>query len=311
MLPERQRLLDLQPLLLQRQHMLAAVREFFDTRGFLAVSTPLRIPTPALEDYIDAEQSGDCFLRTSPELHMKRLLAAGYAKLYQVGPCFREGERGRLHLPEFAMLEWYRLNADYRTVLTDTTQLVRHVAEAVIDQLEIVFRGTPIDLRADWEELTVARAFERYAQQDVHAAIRHGTFEQILVERVEPCLGMHTPTVLLDYPLACGGLAARKQDEPRLLERWELYIAGVELANACTELTDHDEQLKRFTDCAAARRARGQQVYPIDEPFMAALAEGMPPAAGVAVGLDRLLMLLTGAANIADLVPFPEVLEEA
>jgi len=270
------------------------------------VHTPLRIAAPALEDYIDAEPSGDRFLRTSPELHMKRLLAAGYERIFQLGPCFRRGERGRVHLPEFAMLEWYRLNADYRDVLNETVALVRHAFAVAAGRPVCRWRGCEVDVSEPWEEITVEDAFGRYAGRNVDDAVDSGEFEQVLVEKIEPQLGQGRPTVLLDYPVACSGLSRRKPDNPERVERWELYIAGLELANACSELVDCEEQRQRFEACAALREIEGREVYAPDQAFMAALREGMPPAAGVALGVDRLIMAISGADPIADAVAFPE-----
>ena len=302
---ERDRLQRLRPVLELRDRMLAAIRSFFAERDFLAVETPVRLPAPALEDYIEAEPAGDQWLRTSPELHMKRLLAAGYERIYQIGPCFRQGERGRRHLSAFTMLEWYRLHADHEAILADTAELVRHVLQAALRALSCPFQGQQIDFGTAWERLTVEDAFQRYAQTDVDAAIAAGAFEQVLVEQVEPHLGNGRPTVLEEYPLACSGLSRPIPGRPNRVERWELYVAGLELGNACSELTDPDEQAARFAACAALRRSESRPVYPMDEPFMDALRAGLPPAAGIAIGLDRLLLILANRDDLADTVAFP------
>jgi elongation factor P--(R)-beta-lysine ligase len=287
-----------------RDRMLAAIRCFFAARDFLAVQTPVRLPAPALEDYIEAEPAGDQWLRTSPELHMKRLLAAGYERIYQIGPCFRQGERGRRHLSAFTMLEWYRLHADHEAILADAVELVRHVLQATLRAVSCPFQGQQIDFGTAWERLTVEDAFQRYAQTDVDAAIAAGAFEQVLVEQVEPHLGNGRPTVLEEYPLACSGLSRPIPGRPNRVERWELYVAGLELGNACSELTDPAEQAARFAACAELRRSESRPVYPMDEPFMAALRTGMPPAAGIAIGLDRLLLILANLDDLADTVAF-------
>ena len=289
---------SLRPRLQRRAVIRQAVRVFFQSRDFLEIDTPVRIAAPALEDYIDAEPSGSCWLRTSPELHMKRLLAAGYERIFQLGPCFRLGEEGRRHLPEFHMLEWYRLHADWRHVLDDTVALVRFCARAGLGSCQCQFRGQVVDVGRAWEEMTVEAAFRRYANADLDAAIRGGCFEQILVERVEPNLGNGRPTVLCEYPLACSGLSQPLPGRPDRVERWEVYVAGLELGNACSELVDVAEQRRRFAATAALRAAERRAVYPFDEAFMAALADGIPAAAGVAIGFDRLVMLLTDAADI-------------
>jgi len=288
----------LRPRLQQRAIIRQAARGFFQSRDFLEIDTPVRVAAPALEDYIDAEPSGACWLRTSPELHMKRLLAAGYERIFQLGPCFRLGEEGRRHLPEFQMLEWYRLHSDWRQVLDDTVALVRCCAQAALGASQCPFRGQVVDVGLEWEEITVDEAFRRYAGVDLDDTIRDGCFEQVLVEHVEPNLGNGRPTVLSEYPLACSGLSQPLPGRPDRVERWEVYVAGLELGNACSELVDVDEQRRRFAATAALRAAEKRPVYPIDEAFMAALADGIPSAAGVAIGFDRLIMLLTDAADI-------------
>jgi len=289
-----------------RQTLLRTVRSFFVSRGFLEVETPIRIPTPALEDYIDAEPSGNWFLRTSPELHMKRLLAAGYERIFQIGPCFRQAERGKQHHPEFCMLEWYRLQADYEDVLADTIDLLRLAVREITGNTHCQFKGQTINLGGEWEQLTVQEAFEQYAGVDLRQTIEAGRFEQVLVERVEPHLGRGRPTILRDYPLACGGFAQPLCNQPNLLARWEIYIEGLELGNACSELTDRKQQQQRFAATAELRRREGRPVYPLDEPFLDVLGSGMPPAAGVALGVDRLIMVLADVDTIADVMPFSD-----
>ena len=302
---ERGRLASQRSVLALRARAMAALHRFFQARDFLHVETPVRVMAPALEDYIDAEPSGAAWLRTSPELHMKRLLAAGYERLYQVGPCFRHGERGQRHQPEFAMLEWYRLQADWRDILGDTVALLREVTREVTGGSLCRVRGVAIDVDAPWSEITVDEAFARYADTSLDAALAAGRFEEVLVAQVEPRLGLGVPTVLSEYPLACSGLSRPIPGRPDRVERWELYLAGMELGNACSELVDAAEQRRRFAACAALRRADGRAVYPLDEAFLGALDLGMPPAAGIAIGLDRLVMALAGAASIDEVIAFP------
>lgn len=305
------RLRRLEPVLRQRQLLLQAIRRFFSDRGFLDVETPVRISAPALEANIDAEPAGGWWLRTSPELPMKRLLAAGYTRLFQMGPCFRRGERGSRHQPEFCMLEWYRAGADYRDILADTRELLLGAARQVNGHTRIAYRDAAFDLAQPWEELTVDAAFRRYAGRGVDAVLAagDGEFERVLVEQLEPHLGRERPTVLMDYPLELAALARRCRNAaggPERAERWELYIGGLELANAFSELTDAAEQRRRFEACAAERRAQGRDVYPLDEEFLQALEAGMPPSGGIALGVDRLLMVLTGSESIRDVVAFPQ-----
>jgi lysyl-tRNA synthetase class 2 len=284
--------------------MLAAIRDWFARAGFVEVETPVRLRTPALELHIDAEPSGDHFLRTSPELHMKRLLAAGYERIYQLGPCFRNGERGDRHNPEYSMLEWYRAGSDYRALLDDTREMVRHAASCVRGDQVLIYDGHRVDLSSDWQEITVAEAFQRWAGWDPTACYDAERFEDDLVRCVEPNLPLDRPVFLIDYPAPAAALARLKPGNPAVAERWELYMGGLEIANAYSELVDAGEQRRRFEQCAAERRALGKPVYPIDEDFLAALEGGMPPSAGIALGIDRLVMLFTGITSLDDLLPF-------
>jgi len=289
-----------------RAILMAGVREFFDQQGFLAVETPVRIETPAMEEYIEVEKSGEWWLRTSPEFHMKRMLAAGYEKIYQIGPCFRPGELGHRHQPEFTMLEWYRLESDWRQLAKDIMELTIHLVKKT-GKHAVSFRGNMLELTAPWPEITVDEAFRRYAGADVDKACEDGNFEEILVSQVEPHLGQGKPQFLTEYPLACSGLSRQFPERPNRVERWELYASGVEIANACTELTDAVEQERRFIETAELRERENRPVYGIDQPFMNALHLGMPQAAGVAIGLDRLVMMFCGADSIEDVIAFPQV----
>jgi len=288
-----------------RAKVLRAIRGFFEDREFLEVETPVRLRAPALELHIDAEPAGDYYLRTSPELHMKRLLAAGAERLFQLGPCFRRGERGDRHHPEFTMLEWYRANADYTDILADTKLLILHVARAVLGRDEIVYQGRRIDL-VTWERIPVDEVFMLHAGWSPVRDYDGDRFDIDLGDKVEPALPAEVPVVLPDYPAAAAALARRKPSDPRVAERWELYIGGLELANAYSELIDADEQAERFRACAAQREAAGREVYPIDQAFLDALAGGMPPCGGIALGVERLVMLLADASTLDDVIAFRE-----
>ncbi len=289
-----------------RHHLTGEIRRFFRERDFLEVETPVRVLAPALEDHIDAIPSGSAFLRTSPELHMKKLLAAGCPRLFQLGPCFRAGERGTLHTPEFTMLEWYRAHADCWTILDDTMALVRNTATALNGEARCVPHGRKaVELAGEWERLSVDEAFARYANTDVDAAVAAGMYETVLVEKIEPHLGNERPTVLYDFPAALGSLARSKPGNPRRVERWELYIAGIELANAYTEITDYNEQIRRFDASARLRQEHGRCIYPLDEEYLQLLRDRQyPESGGIALGVDRLLMVLAGLARIDDAVAF-------
>ena len=304
--PDLARLRALRPALEARQRLMQSIRSFFAAQEFLETETPLRLPAPAIEDYIDAEPAGNWFLRTSPELHMKRLLAAGYPRLFQLGPCFRQGECGRRHQPEFCMLEWYRADSDCNEILADTVALVRAACQAVTGGQLCHYAGYTVNIGLPWEELTVDDAFAKFAGRTPEAAMAAGEFEHDIVTKIEPRLGLERPCVLRNYPLPFGGLARRCPERADRAERWELYIGSLEIANDYSELTDPAEQRRRFAESAEIRRRDGRTVYPLDEKFMAALASCLPPAGGIALGVDRLLMTLTGTADIADIVAFPQ-----
>jgi lysyl-tRNA synthetase class 2 len=291
-----------------RARMIRAIRRFFRKQDFLEVETPLRIPAPAPESHIDAVASGEWFLHTSPELCMKRLLAAGYPRIFQICKCFRAGERGDRHLPEFTMLEWYREGTDYRTLMDDCEALITLVArELGIDGI-FSRQGREIRLGIPWERITVREAFRRYATMTAAEALRTDRFDEILACEVEPHLGMESPVFLHEYPAELGALARVKEGDPGIAERFELYCAGLELANAFSELTDAEEQRRRFEEASHDRRRKGSPLYPMPERFLAALPQ-MSPSAGIALGVDRLAMLLADKSRIDEVVAFtPESL---
>lgn len=263
----------------KRARIIAAIRRFFDERGFTEVETPVRIAAPAPEPHIDCPPSGKMFLRASPELQMKKLLAAGMEKIYQMGPCFRAGETGSRHRPEFTMLEWYRAHADYTDIRKDMEALVSDI----------------LGVAAPFRVLTVREAYLAYAGWDPWTEWDADRFDADMAVKIEPALPKE-PVFLTDYPLAAASLSKARGD---VAERWELYVNGMELANAFTELVDPVEQRRRFEAARAERRALGEADYPLDDDFIDMLAV-MPPAGGVALGVDRLVMLACGAASIAD-----------
>lgn len=291
-----------------RARILTEIRRFFTEGGYLEVETPLRIPAPAPESHIDPVPSGQWFLQTSPELCMKRLVAAGYERVFQISRCWRDGERGNMHLPEFTMLEWYRAGTDYRGLMNECEELVGAVAAAVGKGEVLNIKGRNIRLGAPWERLSVAEAFERHCNRTMEEALANDTFDESMVNDIEPRLGFATPTFICDYPADRGALARLKQDEPSRAERFELYIAGVELANAFSELTDPVEQRSRFEQEKRFRESRGKSPIALPEPFLAELHH-LPPTAGIALGIDRLVMLLLDLESIDDVVAFtPEEL---
>jgi len=287
-----------------RSRVLQAIRQFFAGRGFIEVETPVRLPVPALELHIDAEPSGNAYLRTSPELHLKRLLVDGHERIFEMGPCFRQGEKGRHHNPEYTMLEWYRAHADYADVLADCRALLPAVALQTIGTSCVSFDSRTADLAGEWHCVTVSDVFRDTAGWDPVESFDQDRFDLDMVNRVEPALPADRPVVLMDYPAEAAALARCRDGNPPVAERWELYVAGVELANAYSELTDPVEQRRRFEECAALRQKDGRPVYPMDEPFLDALSSGMRPSGGAALGIDRLVMLLAGADSVEQVRAF-------
>ncbi len=335
----RDRFADRAPYLAARGAALRAVRRYFEAEGFVEVDTPALQISPGLEPHLRAfattldEPGGDArrlYLHTSPEFAMKKLLAAGVPKLFQLTHAFRNGERSPTHHPEFTLLEWYRSGATYRELMRDCERLLVEVAEAV-GRRDCVWRGRTADPRRRWNMETVAGVFadrcgidilatapdpERPSLELLAAAARalgiaphpgdvwEDLFFRIFLERIEPMLGIDAPTILADYPIAMAALARPKPEDPRVAERFEVYVAGLELANGFSELTDPVEQRRRFERDRTYRRALYGEAYPIDEDFLAALA-AMPPSAGIALGFDRLVMLASGAGRIEDVLWAP------
>lgn len=292
------------PGLKERARILSSVRATFDSFGYLEVETPCGIIAPAAEEYIDAPAAGDFFLRTSPELQMKRLLAAGMEKIYQIGPCFREGEMGPRHKSEFTMLEYYETHIDYLTLLERTLAVVRNAALALHNDLLLPLPGgKKLDL-GKCELIPVREAFARAGENADKCAEEEGLFELVLVDKVEPSLPADRLSVLIDYPIRFGAFARPKAEDPTLAERWELYGRGLELANAYGELIDPVIQKERFKAFAKTRKEQNLREYPEPAAFLEAIESGIPEASGAAMGFDRLVMLLTGAEDIG-LVSFP------
>jgi len=324
-----------------RGRILAAMRGFFADAGYVEVETPALQVSPGLEPHLKAfatllhdPRDGTTtprYLHTSPEFAMKKLVAGGLPRIWQVAHVFRDGERSATHHPEFAMLEWYRAGASYRDVMDECEALLRRAQDAAGGD-GLRWQGRAADAHAPWQRLTVAEAFARHAGIDLlatmpdpanpdlallaAAAARIGVaphtgddwetlFFRVFLERIEPNLGIGAPTILYDYPIVMAALARAKPDDPRLAERFELYACGLELANAFGELTDMGEQRRRFLADQAKKQALYGETYPIDEDFLAALEFGLPECAGIALGFDRLVMLATGADKIEDVLWAP------
>jgi len=321
-------------LLLARARIVAALRRWFEEEGFLIVEPAALQTSPGNETHLHAfatdmigpdGRRATRYLHTSPEFAMKKLLAAGEEKIAAFAPVYRNRERGPLHAPEFTMLEWYRVGARYEAVMQDTLALIAEAARAA-ESTTLVWRGRRADPFAPAERVTVGDAFRRHAGIDLFAAgnrerlaaeagrigIRVAAddtwsdiFSRVLVEKIEPVLGFGRPTLLQEYPIAEAALARVSPRDPRVAERFEIYACGVELANGFAELTDPLEQRRRFASAMDEKARIHGERYPLDEDFLAALAE-MPEASGVALGLDRLVMLATGAPHI-DLVQWTPV----
>jgi lysyl-tRNA synthetase class 2 len=294
-----------------RSEALAIVRGHFAHEGFVEVQTPVRVRTPALEPNVDAIAAAGGWLATSPELFMKRLLVGGLPRVYQIAPAFRADEVGTWHEPEFTLVEWYRAFAEYDAILHDTEQLVFAVVRALRGEPKLRGpEGQVVDVTPPFERLTVREAFRRYA--DGHdaaelAALEPERYFDLLIDRVEPALRRRShPVFLVEYPIAEAALARATPHDPGVAERFELYLAGVELANGFGELVDPTEQRRRFDHELGRRAAAGLPKYPLDEQFLAALEEGMPPSAGNALGLDRLVALAVEAPGVAAVQAFPE-----
>ena len=299
---------EIAPNLIQRARIVHVIRQFFVENRYLEVDTPLRIQAPAPELHIDAEPSGGWFLHTSPELCMKRLLAAGFPRIYQIAKCFRQNERGRRHLPEMTLLEWYTADTDYQAMMDQCQDLILYLVGHLGMDQPLTYQNNTVDLHPPWPRLTVEAAFDRFGSLSMAEALRADRFDEIMGLEIEPRLGLNRPVFLCDYPAACGALARLQPGRPDVAERFELYIGGLELCNGFSELTDPEEQRRRFEADSERRRQSGKATYPMPEAFLQALAD-MPPASGNALGLDRLVMLLTGEPSIDAVVAFiPEEL---
>jgi len=324
------------PFLLARMRIVAALRELFAARDFVEVETATLVLSPGNETHLHAFATelvapagvrARLYLRTSPEFACKKLLAAGERRIVEFARAFRNRERGALHHPEFTMLEWYRVEEPCEVLMQDCAAVLA-VAAKTAGTTQFSLRGRAIDPFAAPERLTVAQAFSRYAGTDllallppqpaaVFAAAANAAgvrtaaddtwgdvFSRVLVEKIEPHLGLGQATILYDYPAIQSPLARPKASDPRLADRFELYACGIELANGCAELTDVAEQRKRLEEQMLEKERVYGERYPIDEDFLTALSM-MPDACGVALGLDRLVMLAAGATHIDDVVWTP------
>ena len=319
-----------------RSKVLSGIRAYFSAEGFLEVETPLLLKCPGMEPHLTAFETRfadpdgpvrDLYLPTSPEFAMKRLLASGAERIYQICKSFRHEEAGKFHTPEFTILEWYRAFEQYESIMEDSEALIHSLVVEIFGNSFVQYRGNAIDVSPPWERLTVMEAMYRYAGIDVdpdgdpdqfvraarskgHSAVldtdsSEVAFTKVFLDAVEGNLGNERPTILMEYPASMVALSKRRPGRYDVAERFEIYISGVELANAFAELNDPAEQRERFRTELDQRKADGNAAYDLDEQFLSALDRGMPPAAGIALGVDRLLMLLADKERIQDVISFP------
>ena len=309
------------PYRLARKIVIKTIRDYFETHGVSEVDTPALQPAPSDEVHLACFKTEGVYLHTSPELAMKKLLVAGETAIFQICHAYRNEPISDTHAPEFTMLEWYRVGTNYQAMMQDTINLVRAATKAC-GQRVLTHNGRTSDPFKDWEILTVEQAFQKYAGIDLWAedlrseAEKIGIscsqtdtwediFFRIMLNKIEDHLGYDCPTILCEYPTALGALARKKPDDPKVCERFETYICGVELCNAFSELTDAKEQRERFQANYAERKRLYGWEDPMDEDFLTALEHGMPDASGNALGVDRLIMLITGAKQLSDTVWVP------
>lgn len=333
--------LRLKEFLKERARVVKGIRDFFWDKGFLEVETPSMVRLPGMEPYLDVfqttftglplqgepAQSERMYLITSPEYAMKKLLVAGHEKIFQITKSFRNKEHeSTLHNPEFTILEWYRAFASYEDIMKDTEALVSSLAGTLFDDHWVNFASHRVDVSTPWEKVKVKDLFKKYAHIGYEDFEDEGQFRKALKDQgykvtaktsyedlffmvflnvIEPNLGVQKPTIVYEYPVRMAALSKKCEHDPRYAERFEVYIAGMELCNAFTELNDPAEQRSRLEAERKERQKLGKEDYPVDQSFIRALEFGMPPSGGIALGVDRLVMLLTGVTDIRDLLYFP------
>ncbi|MBW2073021.1 MAG: EF-P lysine aminoacylase GenX, partial [Deltaproteobacteria bacterium] len=330
-------------LLLCKSKALALVRRFFASRGFVEWQTPRLVASPGIEvhlkgfetHYLDRKGGRKrCYLPTSPEFSLKKALCAGMDRIYEICRCFRNGgESGPLHQCEFTMIEWYRTYVDYEAIMRDVEELAYFLEKSLRCSAADRFRGRRIDWTPPWPRTSLKELFLRHCSIDLGRALKDlpyfrrqssrflsqdateqagfdDLFFQLFLSKIEPNLGLDKPEILYDYPAHMSALAATKPGEPAFAERCEVYVSGVELANGFTELNDPFEQRARFEAALREKRALGYPEVPVDQQFLQELEYGMPPAAGIALGLERLLMAIAGVEDIAMLFFLPHQWEQ-
>ena len=296
---------------LVREKVVDTIRSFFKKRGFREVFTPILVPVPSIEPNLEVFQSElrtasglkrRAYLIMSPEYSIKKLLAAGIGNCFEITKCFRnEEEVSLLHNPEFTMLEWYRVGADYREIVEDFENLFLEI----IGKEKLIYQGETYDLNLPWPRISFREAFKKYANRNIEE-VKDEDFYKIFFNQVEPKLKeFQKPVILYDYPISQASLSRPKKEDARFAERFEVFLAGIELGNCFSELTDPTEQAKRLRRDLALRRVQGKTKYGIDRDFLKALKVGLPASAGIAVGVDRLIMLAADVPSISDIMFFP------
>lgn len=321
-----------------REKVIKAVRVFFDKRCFHEIETPLLIAHPPAESYLDVfettlldrqRRETKAYLSTSPEVPLKKLVVAGLGNCYSLTKSFRNMEtQSNLHNPEFTILEWYRVGADYKKIMRDCEDLLLSINKLINPEHpnSLIYKNQKINLAAPWERLTVAEAFNKYSRVNFDDFLKLETakkiakikgykiekettweniFNQIFLNEIEPKLGQGRPTILYEYPVSMAALAKQKDKDQRFAERFEFYINGLELGDAYGELTDWQEQERRFKEELKEIKRLGKTKYDYDHDFIEALKVGLPKCSGIAVGVDRLVMLFAGVTDISDTLFFP------
>lgn len=319
-----------------RSDFLQTIRQFFLQQDFIEIDAPSLIPAAGMEPHIEPfvtefhRKSGEkrtCFLHTSPEFLMKKMLVAGYEKIFYLGHAFRNEELAPTHSPEFSMLEWYRAYQDYTALMDDCIELIAYLQEKLRAKWQNLWRQDGL-LQQKWRIISLTQLMQKRCGFDLAQIGKNDTqkllqichangftnadatwpiddlFFLLFLEMAEPGLGADAATIVKDYPIWMASLAKKKASDPRFVERFEMYMDGIELANAFTELNDPDEQADRLLEEQKYRRQLGRTEIPLDTDFIAALRTGMPPAAGIALGVDRLMMVFTHRKNIAEVLPF-------
>ena len=295
---------------LVREKVIDTIRSFFKKRDFREVSTPILVPVPSIEPNLEVFETQlrtskglkkKSYLIMSPEFSIKKLLASGIGNCFEITKCFRnEEEVSRLHNPEFTMLEWYRVGANYKDVMRDFENLFLKI----IGKEKLTYQGEVYDLSLPWPRISFKEAFRKYTNKDV-LEVKDEDFYKIFFNEIEPELKKSKkPVFLYDYPASQAALAKKSSKDPRFAERFEVFVAGVELGNCFSELTDYKEQRGRIEIEKEERKKLGKTDYPIDEDFLEALKTGLPESAGIAVGVDRLIMLAADVPSISDIIAF-------